>query len=333
MTTFSVMTWNVENLFTPDIDASIEDQITYAFKLNLLANVIRSTDPDIIGMQEVGGEEPMNDLQLALNNTYPNRIVSAFPDRRGIRVAFLTKLEVTKVEDIADFPTGPATTIFDITGDGQPIPLNRMGRGALLVRVKKDDVAVTVINTHLKSKLLTFKTVDGRSSFAPINEAQRAQVAGIALHRRTAEAVTLRHRISLLLENQADTPLILLGDLNDVPKAQTSLLLLGPPGSELGSRGFNRPDKGDDTRLFNLAELIPDDRRYSRIHHGRTELLDQILASEELFPRDANDDRTLPEVDSIINYVDHMPSITDNPNLRVDKVPPDHSPVVAKFDL
>lgn len=333
MTTFTAMTWNVENLFAPKIDAPLEDHVTYAFKLNLLANVITEADPDVIGLQEVGGEEPLHDLQLALNDAYPNRIVSAFPDGRGIRVAFLTRLEVTRVEDIVDFLPGPATEVFSLSSDNQSIPINRMSRGALLVRVKKEDAEITLVNAHLKSKLLSFRTLSGHSSFSPVDEYQRAQVAGIALHKRAAEAVTLRDRINRLLENTADVPLVLLGDLNDVPEAQTSLLLLGPPGSEIGTRGFNRADAGDDARLFNLAALIPANRRYSRIHYGREELLDQILVSEEMLPRNMEGDRVLPVVDSIIDYVNNMPSVTDNPLLRIDEVPPDHAPVMARFVL
>ena len=64
MTTFTAMTWNVENFFAPKIDAPMEDHVTYAFKLNLLANVITQADPDVIGLQEVGGEEPLHDLHL-----------------------------------------------------------------------------------------------------------------------------------------------------------------------------------------------------------------------------------------------------------------------------
>jgi len=83
--------------------------------------------------------------------------------------------------------------------------------------------------------------------------------------RRSAESVTLRIRANSLLVETSDRPLIVLGDFNDMPDAQTSLLH-GPAGSELGTAGFDRPDKGDDARLFNLAPLIPEERRFSRIH-------------------------------------------------------------------
>jgi endonuclease/exonuclease/phosphatase family metal-dependent hydrolase len=153
-----------------------------------------------------------------------------------------------------------------------------MGRGALHVRVQKDDLTVDLITAHLKSKLLSFPRPGG-TSFTPRDEEERAQVAGIALMRRMAEAVTLSIRTNGLLEGSDGLPQLLLGDLNDVPEARTLLTLNGPPGSEIGTLGFDRPDKGDDARLFNLAPKIPEERRFSRIHDGRRELLDQILAS------------------------------------------------------
>ncbi len=58
-------------------------------KLRLLGGVISRLDPDVVALAELGGEEPLRDLQQALGGAYPHRGVSAFPDRRGIRVAFI----------------------------------------------------------------------------------------------------------------------------------------------------------------------------------------------------------------------------------------------------
>jgi len=194
-------------------------------------------------------------------------------------------------------------------------------------------VSVDLITTHLKSKLLTFKRLGG-SSFTPRDEEERAQVAGIALLRRTAEAVTLQIRANRLLAGNNPVPLILLGDFSDVPEAQTSLILCGPPGSEIGTGGFERPDKGDDVRLFNLSYVIDDpEQRYSRIHRGRKEMLDQIFVSEKLLPRNQNGDRILPEVKSIIDFEAQLSSIGENPGERADEITPDHAPVVARFAL
>jgi endonuclease/exonuclease/phosphatase family metal-dependent hydrolase len=207
-----------------------------------------------------------------------------------------------------------------------------MGRGALRMRITKNGLTVDLITAHLKSKLLTFPRPGG-SSFTPRDEEERAQVAGIALMRRTAEAVTLRIRANALLDIENRIPLIMLGDFNDVPEAQTSLILNGPTGSEIGTRGFDMPDQGDAYRLFNLAPLIDPSRRYSRVHRGRGELLDQIYASVELFPIEQNNDRRLPEVDSHIDFKDQLLSVGDNPNERADEIAPDHAPVAAKFNI
>ena len=59
-------------------------------------------------------------------------------------------------------------------------------------------------------------------------------------------------------------------------------MLLGPPGSEIHTPGFDRPDQGDLCRLWNLAPLIPEARRFTRIFRGRGELIDHILVSRAL---------------------------------------------------
>lgn len=332
MTVFKAMTWNVENLFRPGPEEPQEDKQRFERKLELLAGVIDRLDPDVVALQEVGGEEPLQGLQQALGGAYPHRAVSAFPDGRGIRVAFLSKHAVDEQTDMVDFPPGPVLDIHDLTAAGDPRPINRMGRGALRVRVTKDGLTVDLITAHLKSKLLSFPRPGG-TSFVPRDEGERARVAGIALMRRMAEAVTLRIRANGLLEGNDRTPLLLLGDFNDVPEAQTSLILNGPPGSEIGTLGFDLPDKGDDSRLFNLAPRIPEDRRFSRKERGRDELLDQIFASVEFFPIGQDGGRRLPEVDSHIDFADRLPSVEDDPGEREEEISPDHAPVIASFDL
>lgn len=332
MPNFKVMTWNVENLFRPAVEADPREQERYQLKLGLIANIINQSGPDVVALQEIGGDGPLQDLQQTLEGAYPHRAVSTSPDGRGIRVGFLSALPIDEKVEIVHFPPGPALNINDLSASGESEPVVRMGRGALQIRVAKDGLALNVITTHLKSKLLTFPRPSG-GSFTPRDEGERAQVAGIALMKRTAEALTLRIHINSLLEGNGQTPLLLLGDFNDVPEAQTSLILDGPPGSEIGTRGFNRPDLGDDARLFNLAPIIPEERRFSRVHHGRGELLDQIFASVEMFPIEQNNRRRLPKVDSFIDFAGELPSVGDDPNARARAVAPDHAPVIASFNL
>jgi endonuclease/exonuclease/phosphatase family metal-dependent hydrolase len=332
MTTFTAMTWNVENLFRVDASAAQAEQHAYQQKLALLARVINRHAPDVVGLQEVGGEEPLDDLQQTLGQAYPHRAISAFPDHRGIRVALLSKHAIDEQADIVNFPPGPMLQIPNLAENGEIILLTRMGRGALHIRVSKDGQDVHLITAHLKSKLLSFPR-PFPLNFIAASEEQRAQVAGLTVMRRAAEAVTVRIYANGLLENNTHTRLLLLGDFNDVPEAQTSLILTGPPGSEIGTRGFNQADQGDDTRLFNLAPLINPARRFSRIHRDQAELLDQILASVECFPRDANNRRQLPQVDSLIDFADPLASVEDDPATREASVAPDHAPVMATFNF
>jgi endonuclease/exonuclease/phosphatase family metal-dependent hydrolase len=332
MSRIKIMTWNVENLFKPDAAAELPEQQRFDQKCALLARVINDNDPDIVALQEIGGEEPLHSLQQSLAGNFAHAVISLFPDRRGIRVAFLTKQAITERSDMVDFPPGPALGIFDLNAAGEAIPVTRMSRGALRICLTVDGLKLDVITTHLKSKLLTFPR-SGGTSFSPRDETERTQVAGIALHKRTAEAVTLRQHANLLLESAERIPLILLGDMNDVPHAQTSLILCGPPGSEIGTRGFDMSDQGDATRLFNVAPLLPADRNYSRRYHGRNELLDQIFASEEFFPVGSDNKRKTPNVDSLVDFQTQLASIGDDPTLRSGEIAPDHAPVVADFSL
>ncbi|MFA7767929.1 hypothetical protein [Streptomyces sp. NRRL S-448] len=134
---------------------------------------------------------------------------------------------------------------------------------------------------HLKSKLLCFP--DGRSS--PRNEGERARYAAYALFRCGAEAVTVRALADELLAGDGEArDVALLGDLNDEPVAATTQILLGPPGSQIGTSGFERPDQGDQSRLWNLAPRIPEDQRHSGIHAGQPELIDHSRSATPCWP-------------------------------------------------
>ena len=121
--------------------------------------------------------------------------------------------------------------------------------------------------------------------------------------------------------------MILLGDMNDELDAATTLILNGPPGSEIGSVGFDQPDQGDGDRMWNTAPLIPE--------------AEAILAP---LPRPDGADRPhlrqpLPrhrhahaEVTTVA-APPGMPSIEDDPNERIGEPGSDHAAVVATFDF
>lgn len=326
--TLSVMTWNVENLF-PKGPGDPQDEIDrYQAKLDLLAGTITVLDPDVVAFQELGAGA-LADLQNRLA-TYTD-MHEGVPDARGIRVGILSRLPFQGAAvDTTNF-TGPPPidAIASIDNQSNPIQIVAMGRGAARATVNVNGVGVHIITCHLKSKLLTFPG----GFFSTTNEDLRAQIAAVALMRRTAEAAQVRLDVNQLLTNNPNDGVIVLGDFNDVPDAATSQIMLGPSGSEIGTLGFDRPDQGDAARLFNTEPLIDEDRRFSRVHRGVGELLDQILASEELFPRTNGINRDLPVVDSHVDFTAQLPSISSNPNVRVQDIEPDHAPVTATFPV
>ena len=308
-------TWNLENLFRPEDEAGPRDPAAYEAKLAALARVIARVQPDVLAVQEVGEPEALEDLRERLEGDWFAES-SQLPDERGIRVGFLSRLALGEVAQVGGFPAGLEPVQVDDAGT----TMSEMGRGALRVRVRADGRDVDLVGCHLKSKLLTFP--GGR--FSPRDEGERARFAGYALYRRAAEAVTLRAFADELLAGQGgERAVIVLGDLNDEPQAATTQILHGPPGSEIRTAGFDRPDRGDGSRLWNLAPLIAAERRFSRVFRGRGELIDHLLVSHALVRR----------VERVDAGPGEAPSITEDPTARRDAPGSDHLPVVARFRL
>jgi endonuclease/exonuclease/phosphatase family metal-dependent hydrolase len=119
--------------------------------------------------------------------------------------------------------------------------------------------------------------------------------------------VTVRAHLTQVLGGQgASRAVVVAGDLNDTLDAATTQLLQGPPGSELETPGFARPDQGDGQRLWNLALRIPQAQRFTRRFRGRNELIDHILASRRLMD-------PLPTVTTTVTGPGQLRSITEDP--------------------
>jgi hypothetical protein len=120
------------------------------------------------------------DLQKALGSAVQNAALSKNPDRRGIRVALLSKRALHDPTDIVEFSPNVAFAIGDQRGN----PITTLRRGALWAKAKLAGIIVHVITAHLKSKLLDYPTPDGGTAFSTNDEALR--VAPRASHSRNA---------------------------------------------------------------------------------------------------------------------------------------------------
>lgn len=168
---------------------------------------------------------------------------------------------------------------------------------------------------HLESKLLSFP--GGR--FDTTDEGERARCGVCAVNCRAAGAAALREwATAALAGEEAERPVVVCGDLNDTRDAATTQLLVGPPGSEFGTGGVDRPDRGDRQRLWATGSWTspPDD--WSRFNH--------ILVSHALSDR-LREARTVPL---------DVPGVGVRPQLvprAAGEPPSDHRPVPARFDL
>ncbi|MGY1694607.1 endonuclease/exonuclease/phosphatase family protein [Geodermatophilus sp. SYSU D00814] len=311
-------TWNLENLFPPGTPGGPTTGQAYQAKLAALAETIAALDPDVLAVQEVGDPSALDDLAKAVGG-YPHT-ATADPDGRGIRVGFLSKLPLLDVQQNAAFPP----PLRPIQVDDTPAATGAMSRPALVAAVTTPGgTRIDLITCHLKSKLLTFPG----GSFTTGDEDLRARVAAYALFRRAAEAATVRATATTLLgEKGRQRAVIVLGDLNDTLEAATTQLLSGPPGSEIGTPGYDQPDRGDGQRLWNLAaRILPPEQRYSRIYRGSRELIDHVLGSH-LVTRHVGDG-------DVIAGGPVPASVGDDPAARRNAPASDHRPLVASIDL
>jgi endonuclease/exonuclease/phosphatase family metal-dependent hydrolase len=315
-------TWNLENFARPGVlEGGPTTDGAYDAKLASLAETITALDPDVLAVQEVGDPNALQDLANKLAG-YAH-VATADPDGRGIRVGYLSKLELTDVRQAATFPAPLRPIQVDDTADNE----DAMGRPALVARITTAaGTGIDLVTCHLKSKLLTFPN----GAFSTRDEALRARYGAYALYRRAAEAVTVRDTATKLLAGQGQQrAVIVLGDLNDGPEAATTQILPGPPGSEIGTGGYDQPDQGDGARLWNLYPRIqPADNRYSRIYRGHPELIDHIFVSH-LVTHHVTDG----QVTAGAPASPAPDSIGDNPNTRANAPASDHRPLVATIDL
>lgn len=311
----TITTWNVQN-FTRNDDV-------YNEKLDFLVDTLQALGSDVVALQEILDTNALQDLADRLGFHH----IAAAPDGRSNRVAFLSRNAPVESEQIDQWQLPQGVNVRGFDNNGDIVVLQQFSRPAFRITVPYDGGQIDIITAHLKSKLLTF-----RGNFSTNDETLRAQTAYFALERRAAETTSIREYVTNRLA--ANNDVIMLGDMNDGPEAATTQILYGPPGSQPrgpndathAAGAFQRADASDPRRLFNVTKLLPEDIRWSRRHNGQNELLDHILASEGLMPRD-NNLRRVPTM-SVLN--DDTPSLI-GAHPTAGGVIPDHAPVSATF--
>mmetsp|Transcript_10808 Transcript_10808/g.13518 ORF Transcript_10808/g.13518 Transcript_10808/m.13518 type:complete len:387 (+) Transcript_10808:3-1163(+) len=177
---------------------------------------------------------------------------------------------------------------------------------------------ISVFVAHLKSK----RPSRVRKPYWNMDE-ENALGLAMSTIKRTAEAAALRFLLIKEMKGN-DTPVILLGDLNDDPHSNTLDIISGAP-RYLDSRGH-------DTALYstNFLEQYRSlrDIYYTYVHQNKHETLDHILVSEEFYE---NSKRCRWKFRGLYLKNDHLDKDKATKEHEADGTS-DHAIVKAKFE-
>jgi uncharacterized protein len=304
-----VGTYNVENLDPSDGDA-------FARHADLIVNHLRS--PDLIAIEEIQDNDgavnsAVTDasvtwsmlvaaIQAAGGPTYDFRQIDPVDDQDGgepggnIRVGFLfrTDRELSFIARPGGSSTAPTTVIDHPSGPrlsfspGRVDPLNaawNATRKPLVGEFRMRGKKVFVIANHFSSKGGD-QPLFGR--FQP--PVRSTEVA------RHAQAQSVNDFVDEILAVDPNANVVVLGDINDFEFSETVDILEGGA-------------------LTTLMDTLPKPERYSYVFEGNSQVLDQILVSDNLL------DRFRIDYDPV-----HV-------NSEFADQASDHDPQVARLDL
>lgn len=258
------------------------------------ANIIKETQPDVITLEEVHGEDA---LKFFSTNFLDNQYEVFFQrgnDSRGFEIGFLVRRDLLQNFDI-EFRSHKDIKFLDPISSSE-IPVFSRDAPSLLVKPKgSNEVSFVVIGVHSKSK-----------------RDRRGDPESFSL--RSQQAKTIRSIVEgFQHEFGADTPIIVNGDFNTgVHKSEETIELLQIM-----------------TDVFDLlARPPPDEERVTHTYHpsgGRTDYqqLDAILVTTS--------DRLEIETAQVYRYKDENGRELALPKSYKERQrqPSDHFPVIA----
>ncbi len=321
----SFASFNLLNLHLPGQaiygDTDGWDQGVYDKKVDFTSRALTRLGADVIGFQELWAKDALDDALKAseLSGTHKLLVPDSHADDKIICAAAVrSDMIVEEPEWIEDFPKGFA---LQSTGDDpqQPdisVALSGFSRPVMHLQVQPDSRTPTihVFVCHFKSRRPT-QIWRERSWYDKDVHGPHASALGYAIStvRRTAEAAALRMIVTNLTK-KTDTPVVLLGDMNDGKDSNTLNVLSEQPTylSPLSSGG-------GDNALY-TAQTMQEYRStrdvyYTHVFKGQRESLDHIMFSQEFYDNSKKRlwafDEMLVQNDHL-NYDDHKVSGTND---------------------
>ena len=300
-----IATFNTMNLALPERQTYPGERLSavdYEKKADWTANMLTEMDADFVGFQEVFHKKALEDV-LTRTGRYEKAVVD-LADETGTlpRVGFVSRLPVQRVEVIREFPVEARLDI-----EGQLLPFKSFHRPVFKVWVElPGGHSVVILVVHLKSKRPMVD--EGHDRRVPWEHA-RGQAR--SLIQRACEAAALRWMVLHEIRH-TETPLILLGDLNDSTHAVTSDILQGDHPQRYYPAEVKK--KLWDILLYSCGDLQVrksyKDVYYTHLHDAQYESLDHIFVSQEFVNENP---RHLAAVEYLRIYNDHLldPGLTD----------------------
>lgn len=290
----SIGSFNLYNLNEPGLpiytDRDGWTQAEYDLKIDWAARQLRVLKADVFGFQELWHAASLARALDAAGLTADYDLLAP-PEANGRRItccAIVRKGLLTGVPEwIVAFPPG---FVLQSSGDDPQTPqiaVNIAGfsRPVLhfTMRPREAGPDVHVYVCHFKSKGPTKVFTEAWFKADRPLYTKHATGLGSALStiRRTAEAAALRFLLSEQMKDN-DTPVIVLGDINDGQHSNTANILTEQPRYLVGeSKG------GGDTALY-TAQTLQEyrdtrDVYYTHVHQDIRESLDHILVSQEFY--------------------------------------------------
>ncbi len=293
-TQFSVGSCNLYNLNEPGnaiyTDSDGWPQADYDKKIEWLQRTLRDMPSDVWGFQELWHKDS---LEAVFDHPDLSDHQCLVPEgHAGQKIVCGAAVRKSLLHGEPTWITNFPAEYRMMNGGDDPqssdiaVQLDTFSRPVLHFKVKprSNGRLISVYVVHLKSKLPSKIYYEGwyKDNKDYYKKHAEAIGAGLATVRRTAEAVALKMILTEEMKD-SDTPVVVLGDLNDAHRSNTLNIITGQPNYILS--GLDKG--GGDTDLYSAGSLqaFRSERNvyYTHIHQNIQETLDHILVSQEFY--------------------------------------------------
>jgi predicted extracellular nuclease len=318
-------TFNLENLDLPP-----KANVPLDVRAAVLRPALERLEADILCLQEVNAqhvsgqaERSLAALDQLLAGTryagYARAATTAGKNHGAADVHNLVTLSRFPIRahrelrhDLVAPPLHRLKTAIPPAGEANPVKFDRPVL-ATDIELPGGDVA-TIINVHLKAPLASSIAGQKLEPFVWKSVAGWAEGYYLSALRRAAQALEVRYFIEELFDADKHRLIAIAGDFNAEDHEVPLRIIMGA-AEDTGNAALSG------RALVLLDRALPEDRRWSVLHHGRPQMLDHILASRDLHSHFRRIEVHNEAVgDELVGYARHMQTSSSY-----------HAAVVAEF--